>query len=138
MKAKGSSYLKVTGVLEILFGAVSIAMTLWILSQDPADFNVYGFDVKETLWTLVLIYGTAAVQIISGLIGITFSNKLQKATLCQAFGIILIVMQISYFGRHDGGAQNVIANILGLVVPCFYYFGAVLNKRQSGEELHAK
>lgn len=134
MKTDGNRFLKVTGVLEILFGVASIAMILWVLSQNPADFQVYGFNASDTLWTLVLIYGTAAIQIIAGVIGLLFSNNLKKAVLCQTFGIVLIVMQISCFGRYDTNAGSIVTNIISLIVPFLYYHGAAANKRQYDAE----
>lgn len=116
-------------VLEILFGLASIALTQWILSQDPANFNVYGFDPKDALWALLLIYGTASIQVISALTEVILSNKPKNAIVYQGFGLILIVMQISYLGRYGWEVQHLIASILALLVPCFYYYGACLDKR---------
>lgn len=134
MKLKGSKYLKVTGFLEILVGIASLAMIFWILKENPTEYNVFGSNVKDTLWVLVLIYAMAGFKILAGILGMIFSNNEKASLFLEIVGMILILIGISSIGQYDFTIRNVIVNIVVLILPAYYLYGAMLNNKSLKEE----
>ena len=133
MKAAGRKWLILTGFLEVLFGAASVALIIWMLNQNPADYKVFSVNAKETLWALILIYAIAGIQILSGLVGMVLSGNIKKAGICQFFGLLLILVQVVNYAQNDFTVSNIIYNSIALIVPAFYYYGACRNKKQLRE-----
>ena len=131
MKTKGGTYLKIFGFLEVLIGGAAFAMILWMLSQDPKSFNIFGIEiVKDALWTLVIMYAIAGFQILAGILAIVFSKSLKHANLLKFFGFVLIVIQVASLGTGNLDMTAIIANTATLIVPTFYLYGAILNSNQ--------
>lgn len=132
MHAKGSKWLKITGLLEIIIGCATILLTVWMLTQD-GEFAIPSIAVgKEALWRLVIIYATGAIQILAGIVGFVLSNKPNKYKVCMFFGIVLILLTMYSFTTGEFTVEHFIYNVsLPAIVPAYYYYGALLNKNSS-------
>lgn len=132
MKARGSRILKITSILEIIIGVVSLAMTFWILSSKGDTHLMIGVDIgKAALWTLVLIYGIAAFQILAGIVGFVLSNKPEKYKVCYFFGMGLILIEMYSYINLDYTMANILIRLACTIVPAYYLYGALKNKENA-------
>jgi len=118
---KGKNYLKVTGILLIIFSGIGL---ISIISLSKLIENVMG----STVFILSII--ASVVELVTGIIGVTWCKKPEKAKLCLAFGIIILVLNLANYilQINTYGASNIIFSmIVGSILPVLYVIGAVLN-----------
>lgn len=130
----GSKFLKVTGILMIIFG--SIALILSIVS-------LLGLGVLEALgapmgllWAsgIIALVGSIA-EFIAGIIGVKNWNKPEKANTCIAWGFAVAAMCIiSNVFTLIGYPENfsIFSVFTGLVIPVLYLIGTFKNKKLAG------
>lgn len=128
----GSKFLKVTGILMIIFGAISLVVSI---------ISLMGLGVLEALgapmgllWAscIISLLGSVA-EFVAGIIGVKNWNKTEKANTCIGWGIAVVAMcVISNIFVLIGYPQNfsIISVVCGLVVPVLYLIGAFQNKKQ--------
>lgn len=139
MKLRGKKFIVFSSILEILMGIGSIAFILWILAQDAGSYSFYGVDatnlVKDSLWALILIYAASGFQILAGIVGLIGAGKPKMADVCRFFGLVLILIQVFNFSHGHGNLDvtSMIVNTLLLIAPVYYYYGAMLNKKELTE-----
>ena len=130
---KGATMLKVTGILMIIGGAISIIASI-IAIAGIATF-AYLADGTSSLGLLyvscALMVICAAVQLVAGILGVANCKKPEKAKTCLAWGIVVAVLAVLgiVFNVIGGGDFSVISLITGLVLPVLYIIGAVQNKQ---------
>lgn len=131
MYPRGKHYLRITGILEILIGVGSFALIFWILNQDIKEFVGIEFNMAEkALWSLVLIYGTAAFQILAGIVGFLLAGNVRDYKLHYFFGMTLILLGMgSIINTGSFDMASIMRNVLVLLVPSYYLFGAMKNKQ---------
>lgn len=128
---QGSKFLKVTGILMIIFGAVALIFAIIALA---------GLGLLEALgapmgilWASgILALVGAVAEFVAGIIGVKNWNKVEKAKTCMVWGIIVIAFCIiSNVLTLIGYPENFsIVNVLtGLVIPVLYLIGALQNKK---------
>jgi peptidoglycan/LPS O-acetylase OafA/YrhL len=127
----GSKFLKVTGILMIIFGSIALIIAIVAL---------LGLGVLEAmgapmglLWAsgIIALLGAVA-EFIAGIIGVVNWNKPNKANTCIGWGIAVVAMcVISNIFTLIGYPENfnVFSLLTGLVIPVLYLIGAFKNKK---------
>ena len=115
-KTKGSGFLKVTGILMIIGGGLSIIL-----------------GIVSLLGLAVLALVGAIIELVTGIVGCVNCKKPEKATACLVWGIIVAAINVlsEILSVVAGGEFSVVSLILGLVLPVLFIIGAVLNKKQA-------
>lgn len=85
-KAKGAGFLKVTGILMIIFGALSIIVSIIAALGVAALLLISDGAVSSTLlYTAVaLLIVSAVAELVAGIIGVVNCKKPEKAGTCIA------------------------------------------------------
>ncbi len=136
-KTKGSGFLKVTGILMIIGGGLSIILGivsllgLAVLASLLEDYGLWVF-------AAVLALVGAIIELVTGIVGCVNCKKPEKATACLVWGIIVAAITVvsEILSVVAGGEFSVVSLILGLVLPVLFIIGAVLNKKTSIIELN--
>ncbi len=127
----GSKFLKVTGILMIIFGSIALIIAIVAL---------LGLGVLEAmgapmglLWAsgIIALLGAVA-EFVAGIIGVVNWNKPNKANTCIVWGIAVAAMcVISNIFTLIGYPENfnVFSLLTGLVIPVLYLIGAFKNKK---------
>lgn len=127
----GSKFLKVTGILMIIFGSIALIIAIMAL---------LGLGVLEAigapmglLWAsgIIALLGAVA-EFVAGIIGVVNWNKPNKANTCIGWGIAVAAMcVVSNIFTLIGYPENfnVFSLLTGLVIPVLYLIGAFKNKK---------
>jgi len=138
---KGSSLLKLTGVLMILSSIIVIVFYALLLLGVGfiAELTKGIGDELKVGVSLVLIIAlvAAAIQFIAGCIGVKYHKQPDKAGACLAFAVVIILIAGAgvMFGIIESGfdTSHIVSISLGMVVPLLYLLGALhlrdLNKK---------
>lgn len=130
---KESKFLKVTGILMIVFGALalilSIVAAIGLAALVALDLNTWQY----TLAVILMLVGSI-FELIAGIIGVKNCNKPEKAGTCMVWGIIVIAISVlsdvlTLVGNPDN--FSIVTLLTGLVIPVLYLIGAVMNKKAS-------
>lgn len=131
--AKGSGFLKVTGILMIIGGSLSIILGIIALLGIAALVYLAGSDASAGLlyFSGILVLVSAVAELVAGIIGVINCNKPEKAGVCMAWGIVVAALSVlgSVLTVVGGGDFSIFSLILGLVLPVFYIVGAAKNKQ---------
>ena len=131
----GHKFLKVTGILMIIGGALSailgivavlgVAALAYIASAQTEAGMLYASTI------LLLISGV--VELIAGIIGVINAEKPQKAKACYVWGALVAILSVSgtILGVVGGSDFSVSGLVLGLVLPVIYIIGAVKNMQSA-------
>lgn len=131
----GHKFLKVTGILMIIGGALSailgivavlgVAALAYIASAQTEAGMLYASTI------LLLISGV--VELIAGIIGVINAEKPQKAKACIVWGALVAILSVAgtILGVVGGGDFSVSGLVLGLVLPVIYIIGAVKNMQSA-------
>ncbi len=128
---QGAKFLKVTGILMIIFGAIAIIMDLFAM----AGIGVLAAFGAPTgaLWLSAIIGLVGAVlELVAGINGAINAEKPEKAKTCMLWGIIVagmcvlsnLITLIAY-----PESFNIISLLLGLVIPGLFIYGAYKNQQ---------
>ena len=134
-KTKGSGFLKVTGILMIIGGGISII--LGIIAALGIAALVYisdGTGSSALLYASVaLMIVSAAAQLVAGIIGVANCKKPEKAGSCIVWGIIVAALSVAgtVLNSVGGGSFSAFSLLLSLVLPVLYIIGAVFNKKEN-------
>ncbi len=137
---QGSKFLKVTGILMIIFGAIALIVAiiavagLGLLSSLAASM---GEEIPMGMLTVSAILALigAVVQLIAGIIGVKNWAKPEKAGVCILWGIIVVALcVVSNVLTLIGYPENfsVLSVLTGLVIPVLYLIGGFQNKKLLG------
>ena len=134
--AKGAGFLKVTGILMIIGGAIDIIFSIIAL------FSVPIVVLFNTLIEPGMLYAADALalvgsiaQLVAGIIGVANCKKPEKAMICIVFGVIVAVLNVAgvilnvVSGNSSDFVSLIIGLVLGLVLPVLYIVGAYMNKK---------
>ena len=129
--AKGSGFLKVTGILMIIFGAIALLISL-IAMVGISALSAVG--VNSTLLWVAGIFSVASAtfEMVAGIIGVKNCKNPAKANTCMAWGIVVAGMCLlgQILNVAGGSDFNVVSLLIGLVLPVLYIIGAAKNKQQ--------
>lgn len=130
---QGSKFLKVTGILMIVFGAIALVLAIIAIAGVGL---LAAMGASSTLLTIsaILALVDAALQLVAGIVGVKNWNKLEKAGTCITWGIIVIVLCVisNIFTVVGGGNFSVVSLLIGLVIPVLYLIGGIQNKKAIG------
>lgn len=132
-KTKGSGFLKVTGILMIIGGGISIIVSIIAALGVAALAYITDGEASSTMLyaSVALMIVSAAAQLVAGILGVVNCKKPENAGLCIAWGVIVAALCIAgtILNSVGGGDFSVFSLLLGLVLPVLYIIGAVFNKR---------
>lgn len=132
-KTKGSGFLKVTGILMIIGGGISIIVSIIAALGVAALVYLSDGEISSTMLyaSVALMVVSAAAQLIAGIIGVVNSKKPEKSGVCIAWGVIVAALCVvgTILNVVGGGDFSMFSLLLGLVLPVLYIIGAVFNKR---------
>ncbi|MGN0601869.1 MAG: hypothetical protein ACI4I7_04085 [Oscillospiraceae bacterium] len=133
--AKGSGFLKVTGILMIIFGSIALIVSIVaILGIAALAYISSGEMSSALLYTAgVLSLISAVAEFVTGILGVKNCKRPEKAGTCIAWGIIVIVLSVagSILTVVGGDSFPVFSFLLGLVMPVLFIIGAVKNKKSA-------
>ena len=128
---KGSKFLKVTGILMIVFGALALILSI-VAAIGLAALVALELNTWQYTAAVILMLVGSIFELIAGIVGVKNCNKPEKAGTCMVWGIIVIALSVlsnvlTLVGNPDNFS---IVNLLkGLVIPVLYLIGAVMNKK---------
>lgn len=127
---KGASFLKVTGILMIIGGGISLIVAIVAL-LGIAALAVLGASSGMLYAAGALTLISAVAELVAGIIGVVNAKRAEKAGLCMAWGIIVAVLCVAgcILTVAGGGEFPVFSLILGLVLPVLFIIGAAKNKQ---------
>ena len=133
-KAKGAGFLKVTGILMIIGGAISVILGIVAALGVAALVLISDGAVSSALLytSVILMIVSAVAELVAGIIGVANCKKPEKAGSCIVWGIIVAVLSVvgTILNSVGGGSFSAFSLILGLVLPVLYIIGAVFNKKE--------
>lgn len=133
-KTKGSGFLKVTGILMIIGGGISIIMSIIAVLGVAALVYISDGEASSAMLyaSVALMVVSAVAQLVAGIIGVVNCKKPEKAGVCMAWGVIVAVLCIAgtILNSVGGGSFSIFSLVLGLVLPILYIIGAVFNKKE--------
>lgn len=132
---KSNSFLKVSGILMIIGGVLSIIISILAvigasaLAAALGSEAIMGLLVVSSLLSLV----SGVVSLIAGIVGAKNANKPEKAMTCIIFGILTVLLSVlgSILSVVAGGKFSAFGLITGLIVPVLYLIGAFQNKKRA-------
>ena len=131
---KGTGFLKVTGILMIIGGGISIIMGIIAALGVATLAYISDGTVSSALLyaSVVLMLISAVAELVAGIIGVVNCKKPDKAGSCIVWGIIVAVLSVAgtILNSVGGGSFSAFSLILGLVLPVLYIIGAVFNKKE--------
>ena len=138
MEKKSNGFLKVVGILMIIFGGISIVMSAIAIpvaaaaAALAAEFGVGGGTFLVLASWLVLIGGV--VQLIAGILGVANANKPEKAGICIIFGALVALISIlgSILAVVGGGKFDIVSMLIGLAPAALFLIGAFQSKAKAG------
>ena len=132
-KTKGSGFLKVTGILMIIGGGISIILSIIAVLGVAALVYISDGEASSAMLyaSVALMVVSAVAQLVAGIIGVVNCKKPEKAGVRMAWGIIVAVLCIAgtILNSAGGGSFSILSLVLGLVLPVLYIIGAVFNKK---------
>ena len=134
-KTKGSGFLKVTGILMIIGGVISIILSIIAAIAVAALVVLSEGAVSPGMLyaSVALMIVSAIAQLIAGIVGVVNCKKPEKAGACIVWGVIVAVLSVAgtILNAVGGGSFSVFSLAIGLVLPVLYIFGAVSNKKNA-------
>ena len=132
-KTKGSGFLKVTGILMIIGGGISIILSILAVLGVAAFVYISDGEASSAMLyaSVALMVVSAVAQLVAGIIGVVNCKKPEKAGLCIAWGVIVAALCVggTILNSVGGGSFSILSLVLGLVLPILYIIGAVFNKK---------
>lgn len=128
--AKGSVFLKVTGILMIIGGSLSAILSIIQVLGISALIGI-GIRIPILYVAGVLALASAAGELTAGIVGIKNCQKPEKAKTCIVWGVIVVALCIisSILIVVAGSPFPTLNLLLCLVLPVLYIIGAIKNKQ---------
>lgn len=138
-KAPGKTFLMVVGIFLIIggvFNVISCAMNFAVMGQEEfapiLEQTLQQTGISKSIYqtSLVLTGIQAVLAMVSGIIGIVNSNKVEKAGLCYICGILLIAYALicNAYSAFNG-MFSIFSVIISLILPLLYFWGALKNRQ---------
>ncbi len=148
-KPAGSGFLKVVGILMIIFGGLGLIISGIAATATLAMTSVMeGMDDGGLMGMLNMMSITAVIgailQLVTGILGVAFSKKPEKAMVCLAAGVVVLLLNvisaviipviaqsnpvITELGMQSLVGINWVGLLTGAVMPVLFIIGALKNK----------
>lgn len=130
-QAKGAQFLKVTGIIMIVGGALGIILGIVALIAAIAANALAGGALGLLIVAALLALVGSVIQLIAGIIGVKNCNKPEKAQTCIVWGAIVVAFSVlsTILTVVAGGEFDIVSFLIGLVLPGLFIFGAIKNKQ---------
>lgn len=129
-QAKGAQFLKVTGIIMIVGGALGIILGIVALIAAIAANALAGGALGLLIVAALIALVGSVLQLIAGIVGVKNCNKPEKAQTCIVWGAIVAALNVlSVVLTVAQGGDIAVSGILGIVVPALFIFGAIKNKQ---------
>lgn len=137
---QGSKFLKVTGILMIIFGAIALVLSIIGIAgigMVASLATALGEDISVGLLTVSCILSLlgAVAELVAGIVGIKNWANPKKAGTCIVWGIIVIAFcLLSNILTLVGYPENFnfVNVVTGLVIPVLYLVGGFQTKKLQG------
>ncbi|MBR4344408.1 MAG: hypothetical protein IKP88_17190 [Lachnospiraceae bacterium] len=128
--AKGSTMLKVVGIIMIVFGGIGIIISL-LAFAGTAILSAAGVKMGIYYFACVVSLIAAVAELVTGILGVSNHNKPEKAQLLLICGIVVIVL--AFLGDIilpiiAGTSASIVSFLLACVLPVLFIIGAMQNK----------
>ena len=133
---EGKNFLKVTGILMIIGGAIAIitsVLSLITIITMMAVIVYAGFSPLLAWITVILAFGGSILELIAGIMGVKYCDDPQKAKMLLGYGVIIVAICIlnNIIGLIIGAGFSVVSLLVGLVIPILYIIGASKNMKSA-------
>lgn len=132
MEAKGAKFLKVTGILMIIGGALGIIFGIASLIGVAALALLMDGEISTGLLYAAGFISllSAVVQLIAGISGVKNCKNPEKSGKCIVWGALVIAFSLigSILTVVGGDSFPTSSFLIGLILPGLYIFGAAKNK----------
>lgn len=139
-RAPGRTFLMVVGIFLIIGGVsamVTSAMNFVMIGQEEfapiLEQTLQQVGISKTTFqiSIVLTAIQSVINVVTGIIGVANSKKIEKASLCYICGIVLIVFALICNAYSAfSGAFSIFSVIFSLILPLLYFWGCI--KEPSG------
>lgn len=143
-RAPGRTFLMVVGIFLIIGGVsamVTSAMNFVMIGQEEfapiLEQTLQQVGISKTTFqiSIVLTAIQSVINVVTGIIGVANSKKIEKASLCYIYGIVLIVFALICNAYSAfSGAFSIFSVIFSLILPLLYFWGALKNRQALQEE----
>jgi len=143
-RAPGRTFLMVVGIFLIIGGVsamVTSAMNFVMIGQEEfapileQTLQQVGISKATFQISIVLTAIQSVINVVTGIIGVANSKKIEKASLCYICGIVLIVFALICNAYSAfSGAFSIFSVIFSLILPLLYFWGALKNRQALQEE----
>lgn len=138
---KSNQFLKVTGILMIIGGGISVILGLIAVIGVAALAALLGGEANSGLLTLsaILTLLSGVVSLIAGILGVKNAAVLAKAQLLIIFGIVTAGLSVlgNILNVVGGSSFSPVNLAIGLVLPALYLIGAFQNKKLADSSMSA-
>lgn len=125
---QGSKYLKVTGILMIVFGAIGFVGVILAL-LGTAALILMGANSLVLYASIALSIVSVIIQFIAGIMGVKYCEVPEKAQKCFNMGIAIIALNVlSAILTIVTNSFNPLNFVIGLIIPVLFLIGASKNK----------
>ncbi len=130
---KGEKFLKITGILMIIGGALGIIFGLLAVVGVAALASAVEGSAGVLYLAAFLVLVSAIIELIAGIMGVKYCKVPEKAQSCLVIGIVVAVMSVlgQILNVVGGSSFSATSLITGLILPVLYIVGAVLNKKSA-------
>ena len=136
MEKTSNKFLKVTGILMIISGGLSIILGIIAVLGVGVLAAALGSEANMGLLMLssILVLVSGVASLIAGILGVKNAAKPEKAQICIVFGFITAILAVlgNVLNIAGGNSFDVFGLVIGLVVPVLYLIGAFQNKAKAG------
>ncbi|MBR7081083.1 MAG: hypothetical protein IKI49_00005 [Oscillospiraceae bacterium] len=132
-KSSGSGFLKVCGILLIIFGALALILSLVGIAGMAALQSIMGSELNVSMAWVALVFAVvgSAIELIAGIIGVANSKKPEKAKTCIVWGALVAAVSVASAILTVASGQDfpIVSLLIGLVLPVLFIIGAVKNMK---------
>ena len=136
-KAPGKTLLQVVGIILVVTGILTALVNLiniaTLVMMGEGEFGEIMEQSLAATGITMEVYRMSIYITVIGIIGIVNCNKIPKAGLCFACGIIMILWQLAtdvYSAVTSGvNVLGFVGIIIGLILPLLYFWGALKNRQ---------
>jgi len=128
--AKGSTMLKVVGIIMIVFGGIGIIISL-LAFAGTAVLSAAGVKMGIYYFACVISLLSSAGELVTGILGVANHNKPEKAQMLLICGVIVIIL--AFLGDIilplvAGTSMSIVSFLIACVLPVLFIVGAMQNK----------
>lgn len=130
--AKGSGFLKVVGIIMIVFAAIGIIANLIAFLGVGVTATLLGIAPIKLYISLLFGIVASALLLVCGIMGVKDCHDVSKAQSCFTWGIIVaasVFVGDILLPLILGTGVSWLGAILGLILPGLFIYGAILNKQ---------